>query len=279
MRCSRWCRAAREQQDARRKPGGAPLDPEAVQAELQRLSPEVEALDRRLEALRDELLILPGYLQPLRRPLPLVPELADLDDDQLRRLGLGTVALVLNTDDERVVETLRESLVDALGDRLRPRVDARRRRRDRLPARVPARPPGTSACSARPRAGPFRPASRRIQAALASSVPWRRCSADRKRSRTSSTPLEVSATHSSAACRTTSSRAHKRGGRARAPRRARPLRGDAARVRRRVLGAPARPRSPATGGALPLGRRGSRRGPRDRLRVTLRHRCFCTTRV
>ena len=74
-----------------------------------------EALRRRLDALRDERLVLPGYLEPLRRLLPLVPELADLDDEDLRLLRLDTVALVLNTDDEPVVQTLREQLSEELG--------------------------------------------------------------------------------------------------------------------------------------------------------------------
>ncbi|HET6548410.1 MAG TPA: V-type ATPase 116kDa subunit family protein, partial [Solirubrobacter sp.] len=44
-------------------------------------------------------------------------ELADLDDEKLRLLRLGTVALVLNTDDERIVEALRAELVEDLGGR------------------------------------------------------------------------------------------------------------------------------------------------------------------
>jgi V/A-type H+/Na+-transporting ATPase subunit I len=95
-----------------------PLDAGEAEAELDRLSPRVEALTRRLDALRDERLVLPGYLEPLQRLLPLAPELADLDDEQLRAARLGTVALVLNTDDEQMVDTLREQLAEELGDRL-----------------------------------------------------------------------------------------------------------------------------------------------------------------
>src|SRR3954452_10468762 len=92
-----------------------PLDAAATQAELEPLSCRAGALRRELDALRDESLVLPGYLEPLRRLLPLVPELADLDDEQLRRLRLGTVALVLNTDDERIVDALRSELTEELG--------------------------------------------------------------------------------------------------------------------------------------------------------------------
>ena len=99
-------------------PAPRPLDAGEADAELERLSPRVEALSRRLDALRDERLVLPGYLEPLQRLLPLAPELADLDDEQLRVLRLGTVALVLNTDDEQMVDTLREQLAEELGDRL-----------------------------------------------------------------------------------------------------------------------------------------------------------------
>jgi len=104
--------------DSREAAAGRRLDESAATAELDRLAPGVEALSRRLDALRDEQLVLPRYVEPLRRLLPLARELADLDDDELRRLRLGTIALVLNTDDEQVVDTLRGALTDELGDRL-----------------------------------------------------------------------------------------------------------------------------------------------------------------
>jgi V/A-type H+/Na+-transporting ATPase subunit I len=91
------------------------LDLNALKDELDRLSTPVDDLRRRLDALRDERLVLPGYLEPLRRLLPLVPELAELDDDDLRHLRLGTVALVLNTEDDLVVQTLRAQLSEELG--------------------------------------------------------------------------------------------------------------------------------------------------------------------
>ena len=91
---------------------GAPLC-----AELEHLAPQVEELDRRAQALRDEAALLPGFLEPLRRLIPLVPELADLDDEALRRLRLDTTALVLNTGDEAILETLRDELAEQLGAR------------------------------------------------------------------------------------------------------------------------------------------------------------------
>jgi V/A-type H+-transporting ATPase subunit I len=101
--------------------GGGPVhsspDLGAVRAELDRLSPRITACDRRLQALRDEWALLPGYLEPLRRLVPLVPELADLDDAQLSELRLDTAALVLNTEDQQVLETLRDELTEELGAR------------------------------------------------------------------------------------------------------------------------------------------------------------------
>jgi V/A-type H+-transporting ATPase subunit I len=94
-----------------------PLDTDAIRAELELLAPQVDALRVRLDTLRDECLVLPGYLEPLRRLLPLVPELADLDDEKLRLLRLGTIGLVLNTDDERIVDALRGELAEELGAR------------------------------------------------------------------------------------------------------------------------------------------------------------------
>jgi V/A-type H+/Na+-transporting ATPase subunit I len=96
---------------------GRALDLVALRDELQRLSSPVEELRRRLDALRDERLVLPGYLEPLRRLLPLVPELAELDEKDLRHLRLGTIALVLNTEDELVVQTLRGQLSEELAEK------------------------------------------------------------------------------------------------------------------------------------------------------------------
>jgi V/A-type H+-transporting ATPase subunit I len=98
-------------------PLGRPLDLPELRAELGSLTRGVEEVGRRLDALRDEHLVLPTYLEPLRMLLPLVPVLADLDVENLRMIGLATVAIVLNTDDERLVETLRLELAEELGTR------------------------------------------------------------------------------------------------------------------------------------------------------------------
>lgn len=94
----------------------APLpDTSALRCELDQLSAQVRDVDQRLDALRDEAHALPRYLEPLRWLLPLVPELADLDARRLGRLRLVTVALVLDTDDEELVETLRAQLLAEVG--------------------------------------------------------------------------------------------------------------------------------------------------------------------
>jgi len=97
-------------------PVPGPVDTAALHDELDALAPDIETLTGRREALRDELVTLPRYLEPLRRLLPLVPELADLDGPALARLRLDTVTLVLNTDDERVLGALRDELEQAIGD-------------------------------------------------------------------------------------------------------------------------------------------------------------------
>jgi V/A-type H+/Na+-transporting ATPase subunit I len=97
------------------RPGRADLD--ALRRELDRDAPAVQALTRRADELRDELAVLPRYLRPLEQLVPLVPELAALTDAELRRLGLHTIALVLNTTDETLVHTLRDGLSRELGPR------------------------------------------------------------------------------------------------------------------------------------------------------------------
>lgn len=88
-----------------------------VSRELRALTPLVEPLVERIEDLRTELAVLPRYIEPLRNLLPLVPELAELDESEIQALELDAIALVLNTDDETVVDTLREALRTELGDR------------------------------------------------------------------------------------------------------------------------------------------------------------------
>jgi V/A-type H+/Na+-transporting ATPase subunit I len=89
----------------------------AVADELRALVPLVSPLTERIDALRTELSVLPRYIEPLRQLLPLVPELAELDESEIRALALDAVALVLNTSDESVVDAIREALRTELGDR------------------------------------------------------------------------------------------------------------------------------------------------------------------
>jgi V/A-type H+-transporting ATPase subunit I len=92
-------------------------DAATVTRELRALMPLVEPLADRIEELRTELAVLPRYIEPLRHLLPLVPELAELDESEIKALELDAIALVLNTDDEAVVDALREALRTELGDR------------------------------------------------------------------------------------------------------------------------------------------------------------------
>jgi len=106
---------------------GHDLEAGQVAAELDRVAPEIELLATRIDDLRDELAVMPRYLEPLRQLLPLVPDLAALDEQALRALRLDTVALVLDTEDDRLVETLRAALHELVGDRFElvaKRVDA-----------------------------------------------------------------------------------------------------------------------------------------------------------
>ncbi|HJQ49477.1 MAG TPA: V-type ATPase 116kDa subunit family protein [Gaiellaceae bacterium] len=107
--------------------GDPDIQPAAVTAELDRIAPHIESSAARIDELQSELAVLPRYLEPLRRLLPLVPELAMLDEQELRALRLDTVALVLNTDDDRLVENLRAALQELVGERFElvaTRVDA-----------------------------------------------------------------------------------------------------------------------------------------------------------
>ncbi|MGH3756246.1 V-type ATP synthase subunit I [Actinophytocola sp.] len=94
-----------------------PLDLPGLRRTLGSLAAGVEEVSRRLDALSDERLVLPTYLGPLRLLLSLVPVLARLDAEDLRLLGLATVVVVLNTEDERLVDALRTELADKLGTR------------------------------------------------------------------------------------------------------------------------------------------------------------------
>jgi hypothetical protein len=83
-----------------------------LRAKLESLTRQVEAVRHRLDALRDEQVVLPTYLEPLRLLLSLVPVLARLDVAELRQIGLATAVVVLNTDDERLVDAIRVELVE-----------------------------------------------------------------------------------------------------------------------------------------------------------------------
>ena len=94
-----------------------PRDPARLREDLHELEPQLQALLDRIETLETELVVLPRYLAPLVQLLPLVPELAELDEHALRALQLGTIALVLDTDDDQVISALREALHAVLGER------------------------------------------------------------------------------------------------------------------------------------------------------------------
>lgn len=93
------------------------VDAAEIRAQLEEVSPRVEELTRRLDSLSDEQVVLPRYLRPLEHLLPLVPELARVEERDPELLQLDMVALVLNTTDETVVEALRGELRGRLGER------------------------------------------------------------------------------------------------------------------------------------------------------------------
>jgi V/A-type H+/Na+-transporting ATPase subunit I len=107
--------AAGHASPGRGKTVGAP-DLSQLREELDTLSPHLDVLLGRLEEFEVERVVLPRYITPLRHLLPLVPELAELDEGALRALQLETIALVLDTDDDRVIETLRVALAGVLGE-------------------------------------------------------------------------------------------------------------------------------------------------------------------
>ena len=113
--------------EARAADGVSTVDVAEVDAQLDRIAPQIETIAARIDDLETELATLPRYLEPLRRLVPLVPELAALDEQQLRALHLDTVALVLNTDDDNLVQSLRTALREFVGNRFElvtTRVDA-----------------------------------------------------------------------------------------------------------------------------------------------------------
>ena len=96
------------------EPPEAGLD--ALSAQLDALGPRVEELTGRVEALGSEEVVVGRYVDLLRRVLELVPELEELDAE-LVDLRLGTVVLMLGSEDESVAELLRSELRALLGGR------------------------------------------------------------------------------------------------------------------------------------------------------------------
>lgn len=94
----------------------APQDLALLRAELDELADGWDELDRRLSELREERVVLAGYVGSLHDLLPLVPVLAQLGTERLRQLGIATVALVLNTDHDELVDVLRAELASTLDD-------------------------------------------------------------------------------------------------------------------------------------------------------------------
>ena len=92
-------------------------DAGALRSQLDQAGPRVRAAALRLDELRDERATLARYVEPLERVLPLLPELAELDERDLAALHLDTVALVLDTRDAALVKLLREELAERLGAR------------------------------------------------------------------------------------------------------------------------------------------------------------------
>jgi V/A-type H+-transporting ATPase subunit I len=82
-------------------------DLDAVRAELDELSPVVEPLIARTDALATEQSTLPRHVESLRRLVPLVPAIPELE-------AYETVALLVERRHEAVIGLLREELADML---------------------------------------------------------------------------------------------------------------------------------------------------------------------
>ena len=92
------------------------VDAAAVARDLDAVAADVRERLGAIEALEEEQALLPRYVRPMRAILGLVPELARLNDAQLRGLGLETIALVLATEDDALLDALRSELVHRIGD-------------------------------------------------------------------------------------------------------------------------------------------------------------------
>ena len=110
---------AATRRDAAQDPLGRPLDLAALEAELEPISRGVEAsAGAGCRAPRRAARAPPGYLEPLRRLLPLVPELADLDDEELAPAPAGHRSRSSSTPTtSSVLELLRDELAEELGAR------------------------------------------------------------------------------------------------------------------------------------------------------------------
>ena len=91
------------------------VDAPQLRRELDAVGSLVDRLLGELESLSEERAVLPRYLGPMRQVLALAPELARLDDNQLRAVGLQAVALVLTTEDDALVALLRDELAERIG--------------------------------------------------------------------------------------------------------------------------------------------------------------------
>ena len=182
---------------ARTRRPPAPRRPTTSRRELTALMPLVEPLAARIEELRTELAVLPRYIEPLRRLLPLVPELAELDESEIEALQLEGGRARPQHDGRDGGRRLARGSTDRAWRSLRARLGAGRPRRDRVRDRDSAetRPARSKRFSAASASGPCpcRHATR-ISRSGARSRPWRAACA---RSRPSSTGRRSSCEHCS----------------------------------------------------------------------------------
>lgn len=112
-------RARIDQLDANTFPPLDPsaADPDALRGRLDELSAAAAALDDEMEDLRREAEQLSHQAEVLSQLSVLVPELASMAEDELQRIGLATVVVVLDDPDGRIVALLREQLTELVDDR------------------------------------------------------------------------------------------------------------------------------------------------------------------
>ena len=218
--------------------------------------------------------VLPGFLEPLRRLLPLVPELADLDDEELRRAPAR----------HRRARAQHRRRAARRGAPRAARRGARSPLRAGLDPRAERAAWAASSCFRSTSAAPSTRCSGtcrcvRLELPEAFQRLSLRAAVEAMQRRLGELPEAIAGVETRArgatapACRAARRPARGDRRRARTARRGRPIRRDAARVRRRVLGAAARAGAPATRGRSAARRRRSRRGSRRRPRATRRRRC------